>query len=187
MVFRLLCFYSAHWAYSPDSSLRRHNVLSETQQFWRCGSRINLSGGAVSSHKRSAEAGPEMRRRFSRDVGSRRWCTSAAGTATPEAERFHQSTIDPAGRRGGPGSTGSNEAARQLHNLRRWCTSAAGTATPEAEWFRQSTIDPAGRRGRPGSTGSNEAARQLHNRRRWCTSAAGTATPTPFINGDSTG
>src|SRR5258708_23002362 len=39
-----------------------------------------------SSHKRSAEAGPEMRRRFSRDVGSRWWCTSAARTATPEAE-----------------------------------------------------------------------------------------------------
>ncbi len=126
-MFRLLCFYSAHWAYSPDSSLRRHDVLSETQQFWPCGACINLSGGAVSSHKRSAEAGAEMRRRFSRDVGSRWWCTSAAGTATPEAERFRQSTIDPAGRRGGPGSTGSNEAARQLHNRRRWCTSAAGT------------------------------------------------------------
>jgi hypothetical protein len=89
--------------YGPDSSLRRHNVLSETQKLGSRCTCINRSGGAVSSHKRSPEGG-SICRNYDGHVGC--------------------------GRRGS-GSTRSNEAARQLHNRRRWCTSTAGTATAE--------------------------------------------------------
>src|SRR6202035_5436181 len=86
--------------YGPDSSLRRHNVLSETQQFGPCCTCINRSGGAVSELRTSPEAGSAMRRHLQRDVGSG-WGGTSTGlpTEAAEAEWFDKFTTDVARRR----------------------------------------------------------------------------------------
>jgi len=140
--------------YGPDSSLRRHNVLSETQQFGPCCSCINRSGGAVSDHRSSPEAGSAMRRYFDRDVGSRWWCTSTELPTSPQAEWFSRFTTNLAGRRRSSGtelSTPAPEAewfsrfATNLAGRRRSASTELPTTAAEAEWFNQFTTNPAGR------------------------------------------
>ena len=66
----------------PDSSLRRHNVLSETQQFGPCRTRFNRSGGAVSELRTPPGARSALRWHFDQDVGSG-W--DGPGTPIPDA------------------------------------------------------------------------------------------------------
>ncbi len=155
MLYRAICASIALTGpYGPDSSLRRHNVLSETQQFGPCCTCINRSGGAVSDHRSSPEAGSAMRRQFDRDVGSRWWCTSTELPTASEAEWFSQFTTDPAGRRRSSGTELSTTAA-EAEWFSQFTTDSAGrrrsasTELPataaEAEWFNQFTANPAGR------------------------------------------
>jgi len=76
---------------------------------------INLSGGAVSIHKRSAEADQKCAGRFQPRLGADGGHSVPPVPPTPggSGNRSAQSTIDPAGRRGGPPFPRSNEAGRQ--------------------------------------------------------------------------
>ena len=123
--------------YGPDSSLRRHNVLSETQQFGPCCTCINRSGGAVCELRTSPEAGSAMRRQFYQDVGGRRRGTSASIPDAP-TKVVSQFTIDLGGRW-------------------RGSRTALPTSAAEAEWFSQFTTDPGGRWRSSGSPVSTQA------------------------------
>ena len=126
--------------YGPDSSLRRHNVLSETQQFGPCCTRINRCGGAVSNFDTPPEVRPAMLRHFDQDMGSRR---DGPSTPIPDAPTkvVGQFTINLGGRRDSPGT-------------------ALSTSAAEAQFFSKFTTDVSGRWHSSGSPVSTQAHKQ---------------------------
>jgi len=125
--------------YGPDSSLRRHNVLSETQQFGPCCTCVNRSGVTVSKFRTPPGARSALRWHFDQDVGSRR---DGPGTPIPDAPTkvVSQFTIYLGGRWNG--------------------ASTALPTAPEAECFSQFRIDVGGRWHSSGSPVSTQAHKQ---------------------------